>query len=109
MPDINQMLSTMFSSFGGQMMGNFMGPMNLNPQSGARKGTQDRLYSDKTLAADPPKLHQEFESKYGKVHPKFFQGSYFQAVEQSKKVFKFILVYIHSNTDQCDLFCRYFE
>lgn len=56
---------------------------------------------------DVANLEIHIEALYGRVHPGFFQGSYNQAIEHSKRELKYLLVYIHSphhvNTPS---FCR---
>ncbi|CAL1527959.1 unnamed protein product [Lymnaea stagnalis] len=48
-----------------------------------------------------------FESRYGQVHPVFYQGTYSQALNDAKKELRFLLVYLHSEDHQnTDQFCR---
>ncbi|CAG0889300.1 unnamed protein product [Darwinula stevensoni] len=43
---------------------------------------------------------QAFESQYGMRHPRFFRGSYRQALDEAKRDLKFLLVYLHSEDHQ---------
>ena len=43
---------------------------------------------------------QAFESQYGLRHPRFFRGSYRQALDEAKRDLKFLLVYLHSEDHQ---------
>ena len=56
---------------------------------------------------DIESFKESFESKFGIVHPRFFQGSYAQALEEAKRELKFLLVYLHSPHHQdTEEFCR---
>ncbi|KAL0275366.1 UNVERIFIED_CONTAM: hypothetical protein PYX00_003230 [Menopon gallinae] len=48
-----------------------------------------------------------YEEQYGTVHPVFYQGTYAQAVNDAKQELRFLLIYLHceSNTDSVN-FCR---
>ncbi|CAG5127080.1 unnamed protein product, partial [Candidula unifasciata] len=48
-----------------------------------------------------------FESKFGRTHPVFYQGTYSQALNDAKKELRFLLVYLHSDEHQdTEQFCR---
>lgn len=50
---------------------------------------------------------RDFESTYGTVHPDFFEGSYTQALDTSKKELKYMMVILQSEEhDDNDAFCR---
>ncbi|XP_015909048.1 FAS-associated factor 2 isoform X2 [Parasteatoda tepidariorum] len=49
---------------------------------------------------------QNYEEKYGTVHPIFYRGTYYQAVNDAKQDLKFLLVYLHGDDHQdTDQFC----
>jgi len=51
---------------------------------------------------------RNFEEKYGESHPKFFEGSYEQAISKARSRFKFLLVYLHSPMHvDTDTFCKH--
>lgn len=63
---------------------------------------------DTTPLEDIMKFKSSFESKYGRVHPTFYEGSYSQVIEDAKKELRFLLVYLHSSEhNDTDQFCRY--
>ncbi|KAJ8247165.1 hypothetical protein GJAV_G00259500 [Gymnothorax javanicus] len=48
-----------------------------------------------------------FEEKYGRSHPVFYQGTYSQALNDAKRELRFLLVYLHGDDHQdTDDFCR---
>lgn len=48
-----------------------------------------------------------FEERYGNQHPVFYQGTYYQAVNDAKQDLKFLLVYLHGEDHQdTNEFCR---
>ncbi|KAG9339301.1 hypothetical protein JZ751_023855 [Albula glossodonta] len=48
-----------------------------------------------------------FEEKYGRSHPVFYQGTYSQALNDAKRELRFLLVYLHGDDHQdTDEFCR---
>eukprot|EP01101_Sappina_pedata_P003941 TRINITY_DN1606_c1_g1_i1.p1 TRINITY_DN1606_c1_g1~~TRINITY_DN1606_c1_g1_i1.p1 ORF type:complete len:396 (-),score=111.20 TRINITY_DN1606_c1_g1_i1:97-1170(-) len=52
-------------------------------------------------------FQRKFEDKFGSEHPRFFSGSYRQAIEQSRSEYKLLLVYLHSERHQStNVFCR---
>ncbi|XP_046860093.1 FAS-associated factor 2-like [Xenia sp. Carnegie-2017] len=62
---------------------------------------------DTTPLEDIMKFKNSFESKYGRVHPTFYEGSYSQVIEDAKKELRFLLVYLHSSEhNDTDQFCR---
>jgi FAS-associated factor 2 len=49
---------------------------------------------------------ENFESKYGAVHPAFHPGAYSQVLDEAKRELKFLLVYLHCSEHQdADRFC----
>lgn len=65
------------------------------------------ILADTTPLQDVLKFKEEFESKYGRIHPTFYQGSYSQAIEDAKKELRFLLVYLHSSEhEDTEQFCR---
>ena len=63
--------------------------------------------ADTTPLEDVLKFKEEFETKYGRTHPTFYQGSYSQAIEDAKKELRFLLVYLHSSEhSDTEKFCR---
>ncbi|GIY86534.1 FAS-associated factor 2 [Caerostris extrusa] len=58
-------------------------------------------------ARDVMNFIQSFENKYGREHPVFYRGTYYQAVNDAKQDLKFLLVYLHGDDHQdTDEFCR---
>ena len=61
------------------------------------------------LAPGPPTQRQasqeverymsEFDSKFGAVHPRFYHGTYREAVSHAKRHLRFLLVYLHHEDD----------
>eukprot|EP01102_Stenamoeba_stenopodia_P017547 TRINITY_DN630_c0_g2_i1.p1 TRINITY_DN630_c0_g2~~TRINITY_DN630_c0_g2_i1.p1 ORF type:complete len:383 (-),score=70.10 TRINITY_DN630_c0_g2_i1:48-1196(-) len=52
-------------------------------------------------------FQRRFEEQYGTSHPRFFAGSFSQAVQQSKRECKLLLVYLHSELHvNTPTFCR---
>lgn len=50
----------------------------------------------------------EFEERWGPRHPTFFEGSYREALSRAKQEYKFLLVYLHSDSHpNTSTFCRY--
>ncbi|XP_076361702.1 fas-associated factor 2 isoform X1 [Tachypleus tridentatus] len=50
---------------------------------------------------------QSYQSKYGPVHPVFYQGTYSQALNDAKRELKFLLIYLHGDDHQdTPYFCR---
>ncbi|KAK7922592.1 hypothetical protein WMY93_009494 [Mugilogobius chulae] len=48
-----------------------------------------------------------FEEKYGRSHPVFYQGTYSQALNDAKRELRYLLVYLHGDDHQdTDEFCR---
>ncbi|XP_066498257.1 FAS-associated factor 2 [Hoplias malabaricus] len=48
-----------------------------------------------------------FEEKYGRSHPVFYQGTYSQALNDAKRELRYLLVYLHGEDHQdTDEFCR---
>ncbi|XP_028408569.1 FAS-associated factor 2-like [Dendronephthya gigantea] len=63
--------------------------------------------ADTTPLEDVLKFKEEFETKYGRIHPTFYQGSYSQAIEDAKRELRFLLVYLHSSEHKdTEQFCR---
>jgi FAS-associated factor 2 len=61
-----------------------------------------------TPLEDVLKFKEDFERKYGGVHPTLYQGSYSQAIEEAKTEMKSLLVYLHSSEhEDAEQFCRY--
>lgn len=49
-----------------------------------------------------------FEEKYSPEHPVFYQGTYAQAVNDAKQELRFLLVFLHNDTEpDSEIFCRY--
>ena len=49
----------------------------------------------------------QFETKYGPIHPVFYRGTYNQALEEAKRDLKFLLVYLHSEQhEDTQHFCQ---
>lgn len=48
----------------------------------------------------------EFEESYGRRHPVFYQGTYAQALNDAKLELRFLIVYLHSDNQDCASFCR---
>lgn len=48
----------------------------------------------------------EFEETYGQVHPVFYQGTYAQALNDAKLELRFLVIYLHSDNQDCAAFCR---
>jgi len=64
-----------------------------------------------SLAPDPIRESQnfldKFEREFGQDHPRFFVGSYSQAVQQAKREFKLLVIYLHSEQHvDTPTFCR---
>ncbi|GFY66299.1 FAS-associated factor 2 [Trichonephila inaurata madagascariensis] len=58
-------------------------------------------------ARDVMNFIQNFEEMYGRDHPIFYRGTYYQAVNDAKQDLKFLLVYLHGDDHQdTDEFCR---
>eukprot|EP00743_Colponemidia_sp_Colp-15_P003723 GILK01004017.1.p1 GENE.GILK01004017.1~~GILK01004017.1.p1 ORF type:complete len:367 (-),score=43.78 GILK01004017.1:170-1228(-) len=67
--------------------------------------TAPALESGETMAQ---KFLAKFESVYGNSHPKFFQGSYTDALAVASQELKFLVIYIHSDYHfDTDEFCRH--
>ncbi|XP_004363824.2 hypothetical protein CAOG_02985 [Capsaspora owczarzaki ATCC 30864] len=57
--------------------------------------------------ADVTALEREIDERFGRSHPGFFQGSYREASNHSKRELKFLLVYLHSPSHYLtENFCR---
>ena len=66
-----------------------------------------KLLADTTPLEDVLKFKEDFEAKYGRTHPTFYQGSYSQAIQDAKKELRFLLVYLHSSEHKdTEGFCR---
>jgi len=50
---------------------------------------------------------EEFEVKYGELHPPFYVGSFEDAKSTARETGKFLLVYLHGQGEEVDLFCQY--
>ncbi|XKL66963.1 hypothetical protein PGB90_010383 [Kerria lacca] len=48
----------------------------------------------------------KFEENYGQRHPVFYQGTYAQALNDAKLELRFLIVYLHSDNQDCASFCR---
>ena len=60
-----------------------------------------------TPLEDVLKFKEDFEAKYGRIHPTFYQGSYSQVIQDAKKELRFLLVYLHSSEHKdTENFCR---
>lgn len=64
--------------------------------------------ADTTPIEDILNFKEDFENKYGRTHPTFYEGSYGQAIEDAKKELRFLLVYLHSSEHKdTEQFCRF--
>ncbi|BFZ11435.1 hypothetical protein BsWGS_14473 [Bradybaena similaris] len=64
-----------------------------------------RLITDRTGGV--AHFISSFESKFGRHHPAFYQGTYSQALTTAKQELKFLLVYLHKEGHHnTDYFCR---
>ncbi|KAK7604112.1 hypothetical protein V9T40_004385 [Parthenolecanium corni] len=48
----------------------------------------------------------KFEETFGRRHPVFYQGTYAQALNDAKLELRFLIVYLHSDSQDCSSFCR---
>jgi len=89
---------TRIMRFGFQFLGSLL-PFSLwNPFASLQE-------IDPTTAAQL--FQSKFEEQYGPLHPRFFIGSYSQALSQAKRQFKFLLIYLHSEYHHnTPIFCR---
>lgn len=56
---------------------------------------------------DVMRFVHKFEEQYGSNHPVFYQGSYGQAINDAKQELRFLLVYLHQDSNiNCNNFCR---
>ncbi|XP_014252805.1 FAS-associated factor 2 isoform X1 [Cimex lectularius] len=56
---------------------------------------------------DVLKFIDHFNDTFSRTHPVFYQGSYSQALNDAKQELKFLVVYLHQDTNQdCINFCR---
>ncbi len=63
--------------------------------------------ADTTPLEDILKFKEDFETKYGRIHPTFYQGNYSQVINDAKKELRFLLVYLHSSEHKdTEQFCR---
>uniref|UniRef100_T1JCR2 UBX domain-containing protein n=1 Tax=Strigamia maritima TaxID=126957 RepID=T1JCR2_STRMM len=57
--------------------------------------------------ADVMNFITDYETRYGTLHPVFYQGTYSQVLNDAKRELKFLLVYLHSDEHQDTAeFCR---
>jgi len=128
-PNMNPMMSNLFQSMlgGGSPMGfsestqtppgipsqsrfqssHFQTFFNNMVQTGTNSFDLLSLHKSKPPSENRQEFFAYFKSKYGELHPSFFDGTHLQALEKSKKDIKFLLIYLHSKTsDECDSFVQ---
>ncbi|GFT68579.1 FAS-associated factor 2 [Nephila pilipes] len=82
-------------------------PVVANPPDQVNFIRADPRRSVTDPARDVMNFIQNFEEKYGRDHPIFYRGTYYQAVNDAKQDLKFLLVYLHGDDHQdTDEFCR---
>lgn len=63
--------------------------------------------ANRTALEDVLSFKEDFERRYGRIHPTFYEGSYSQAIEDAKKELRFLLIYLHSSEHkETEQFCR---